>query len=364
MSLVAALREVAGGASPDRRRALLINVDTDDFVYGFQFGRSVERRCIERGLSLDQVTVNLTQGRDLAFELGPPIPPPIADGIEITVDDNDAASRMTALRRLSTRPYQVVIANVRPALFYELLSAGFFTTRTLLWDRHLHGGLRAEGIRREISVEDLRGLPIEAWSLDRKTGPGLQPSLAEAGLERGSGRIWPVDLEFFQSTVGKSPNRLFAGGENQRDWPLLIEAVRDLPFDVHLVSSRLPEVPPHVRVDARLPLWRFRDAMAAASIAAVPLVAGAAAGVTVIPMAMALGAAVVATRTSWTEPLINDGEDGLLAEPGDVEAFRGALVRLHDEPELRQRLAAKARQKVADLCDLEDFTRAMFATLD
>src|SRR5262249_42742132 len=47
--LVAAIRKLASGVSGNRRRALVVNVDADDFVYSFQFGRSVERRCVERG---------------------------------------------------------------------------------------------------------------------------------------------------------------------------------------------------------------------------------------------------------------------------------------------------------------------------
>jgi hypothetical protein len=364
--LIAALSALAGDEPAQRRRALLVNVDADDFVYAFQFGRSVERRCVERGLRVDRIAINFSRGRDLAAELGPPIPPPIAEGIEVLMDsDEDETTASLALRRFASRRYDVVVANVRPRLFHDLLAAGFFASPSLLWDRHLHGGLRAEGDRRQVDPAALGRLPIEAWSLDRKTGPGLQRSLAEAGLKRGSGHVWPLDLEFFQPTVTHDANRrVFAGGENQRDWPLLIEAVRGLLLDVHLVSRQAPApLPANVRVEARLPLCRFRDAMASASIFAIPLLADAAAGVTVIPMAMSLGVAIVATRTSWTEPLVRDNEHALLVAPGDVEAFRKAIVRLCDDSELRARLGANARKRVAEICDLEAFTRKMFATL-
>ncbi len=363
--VIAAIRSLHDGESNERRRALLVNIDADDFVYGFQFGRSVERRCVERGLQVDRITINLSKGRDLAVELGQPIPAPIADGTETVVDsEQDDAALVPALRRLSSRRYEVVVANVRPHLFYDLLVAGFFGVRTLVWDRHLHGGLREEGARRQIDPAQLSSLPVVAWSLDKKTGPGLQPSLAQAGLQRGSGQIWPLDLDFFQSNVARHDNRVFAGGENQRDWPLFVEAVRDLPFEVHLVSSQAPAtLPPNVRVDSRLPLSRFRDAMGSAAIAAVPLSAGAAAGVTVIPMAMALGVAIVATRTPWTEPLVRDGEEALLVPPGAVDAFRSALLRVHEQPDLRRHLVTNARKRVAEICDLEAFTRAMFATI-
>jgi glycosyltransferase involved in cell wall biosynthesis len=185
------------------------------------------------------------------------------------------------------------------------------------------------------------------------------------GLGRGAAHPWPMDLEFFRSDVHPQPGRIFAGGDSERDWPLFIEAVRDVAMDVHLVTARPPDdVPAHVRVERRLPLSRFRDAMAEATICAIPLVGLIAAGVTVLPMAMALGVAVVTTGSSWTEKYVTHEEEALVVPAGDADAFRTALLRLHGDPELRARLVANARRRVAELCDLEAFTREMFSALD
>jgi glycosyltransferase involved in cell wall biosynthesis len=119
-----------------------------------------------------------------------------------------------------------------------------------------------------------------------------------------------------------------------------------------------------VRAERRLPLWRFRDAIAAASIMALPLKPDVAAGVTVLPMAMALGTPVVATRTIWTEQYAVDGEHALLVAPRDAHAFRAAVVRLHEDGDLRARLATNARRRVVELYDLDRFTAEMFATLE
>jgi glycosyltransferase involved in cell wall biosynthesis len=43
--------------------------------------------------------------------------------------------------------------------------------------------------------------------------------------------------------------------------------------------------------------------------------------------------------------LVQDGVDGLLVPDGDVEAMVAAVVRLHREPDLAQRLSAAARVK-------------------
>jgi hypothetical protein len=363
--LVAAIRARTDGAARIRRRALLVNVDADDFVYSFQFGRSVERRCVERGLRVDRIAVNPAKCGDIAAELGHALPAPIADGTEFLLDSEQDPSIGAVLDRLAARRHEVVVANVRPGVFYDLFSRGFFTVPTLLWDRHLHGGLPEERDRRGYDVSHLRGLRMRAWSLANKPDDGIQPSLARAGLEHGSGRPWPMDLEFFRSTVPRQAGLVFAGGDNGRDWPLFLEAVRELPFDVHLVSRQVPaDVPPCVRVETRLPLWRFRDAMAAATVFALPLVPNVASGVTVLPMAMAMGVAVVATQSNWTEQYVRNGEEALLVPGADVAAFRAALVRLLDDDDLRARLVANARRRVAALCDLETFTREMFATFE
>jgi hypothetical protein len=353
------------GDRPAGPRALLVNVDADDFVYSFQFGRSVERRCTERGWRVDRLTIELGTGHDLAGELGGDVPTPIADGSETTVRSEDDPATIAAIRRFAARRYEAVIANVRPRLFYDLVENGVLATRALLWDRHLHDGLKEEQARRGVDAGRVRALPIQVWSLLGQAGTELCLNLVDAGLERGAGRPFPMDLEFFRSDTPQHPGRIFAGGDSARDWKLFIEAVRDLPLDVHLVTAVPPEdVPAHVRVEARLPLSRFRDAMSEATICAIPLVREIAAGVTVLPMAMALGVAVVATRTGWIEKYVTHEEEGLLVPAGDVDAFRSALLRLHGDSELRARLVANARRRVTDLCDLETFTRGMFSALD
>jgi hypothetical protein len=365
--LVAAIRAAAGDVSAEsQRRALFVNVDADDFVYSYQFGRSVERRCRERNLRVDRICIDPSWRRDLAAELGEAVPAPIAAGTEILIKAPDDPAGAEALRRLRGRRYEVVVANVRPRLFYDLLETGLLSAPTLLWDRHLHHGIEDESARRAVDPKRVRSLPIRVWSLQGPSGSDLHPGVVEAGLENGWGRPWPMDLEFFRSSAVRSDDRLFAGGDSGRDWPLFIEAIRGLAADVHLVTRTAPaELPANVRLEPRLPLWRFRDALAAAAVTAIPLLPGAgASGVTVLPMAMALGVAVVVTRTSWTELYVNDGEEALLVPAGDVGAFRNALRRLFEDAELRARLAANARRRVTALCDLEAFTREMFATLD
>ncbi|MFI5365357.1 MAG: glycosyltransferase [Candidatus Binatia bacterium] len=364
--LLSALHPQVGDVSSVTPRALLVNVDPHDFIYSFQFGQSVERRCVERGWRVDRIATDPSPARDLAAELGQPTPPPVADGTELIVGSQEDPLVSEALRRLAKRRYMTVVGNVRSQLFYDLLTVGLLESPTLLWDRHLHDGLAEESARRSEVATCVRSLQIQVWSLLSGSGYGWDDArLIKAGIEKIFRRHWPIDLDFFRSNATHQSNRLFAGGDSKRDWPLLVHAIEGLPLDVHLVTRHAPAgLPPHVRVDARLPLWKFRDALAAASITAIPLVAGGtASGVTVLPMAMALGVAIVATASPWVTHYATDGEDALLVPPDDVAAFRAALVRLIEDDALRARLVSNARRRVAVSCDLDALTREMFATL-
>ena len=62
--------------------------------------------------------------------------------------------------------------------------------------------------------------------------------------------------------------------------------------------------------------------------------------------AMAARRAVVSSAIGGTEELIEDGRSGLLVPSGDSEALRSALGRALDDADLREALAATARERV------------------
>ncbi len=68
--------------------------------------------------------------------------------------------------------------------------------------------------------------------------------------------------------------------------------------------------------------------------------------------ALASGCPVVATRVGGVPDVVRDGEDGLLVEPGDVEALAGHLVWLAADPDLRARLGASGRERVTGRYDV------------
>jgi glycosyltransferase involved in cell wall biosynthesis len=72
--------------------------------------------------------------------------------------------------------------------------------------------------------------------------------------------------------------------------------------------------------------------------------------------AMAAGVPVVSSAIGGTDELIEDGESGLLVPPGDADALAAALRWVLGDPELRESLAARARERVE-----RDLTRERMA---
>ncbi len=77
-------------------------------------------------------------------------------------------------------------------------------------------------------------------------------------------------------------------------------------------------------------------------------------GVPVVLMeAMAKEVVSVSTRITGIPELIEDGVDGILVAPSDVEGLADRLQQLIEDPDLRQKLGKKGRQKVLQTYDLE-----------
>ena len=79
--------------------------------------------------------------------------------------------------------------------------------------------------------------------------------------------------------------------------------------------------------------------------------------------AMAAGLPVVGWRTGNLPNLATHGQEGLLAEPGDVAALAAALTVLTRDGLLRKRLGAAAALRARDFPTWEQTTATLVATL-
>ena len=89
----------------------------------------------------------------------------------------------------------------------------------------------------------------------------------------------------------------------------------------------------------------IRDALAAADMACVPSLNE---GLSVFALeAQAAGLPVVASRAGGLTESVADGESGVLCEPGDERALAAAIERVLTDADLRARLGAAGRERIA-----------------
>jgi glycosyltransferase involved in cell wall biosynthesis len=62
---------------------------------------------------------------------------------------------------------------------------------------------------------------------------------------------------------------------------------------------------------------------------------------------LAVGTPVIATRTGGVAEVVRDGENGLVVEPGDLDALTRAIERFFADDALAERLRANAAASVA-----------------
>lgn len=147
-----------------------------------------------------------------------------------------------------------------------------------------------------------------------------------------------------------TPARLNA----QKGHDTLLQAVAELPEALFLLAGDGPE---RERLEAQAAelgvtervrfLGRREDVpqlLAACDVFALPsLYEGSSLAVL---EAMAARITVVSSAIGGTEELIDDGRSGLLVPPGDAPALAAALRRALGDPQLREELAARARERV------------------
>jgi glycosyltransferase involved in cell wall biosynthesis len=148
---------------------------------------------------------------------------------------------------------------------------------------------------------------------------------------------------------------LFAGGNYDRDYPTLVEAVRPLRVPTWIVTTRPEqladvELPAHVRVEGTTHEG-FRRAMAAARLIVVPMQKGLlhSGGQQTCLNAMYMGKPTIAVGRRWATDLIRDGDDGLVVDYEDVEGLRRAVRWVLDNPDAAREMGERARARAAQL---------------
>ncbi|MGH7269115.1 MAG: glycosyltransferase family 4 protein [Polyangiaceae bacterium] len=172
-----------------------------------------------------------------------------------------------------------------------------------------------------------------------------------------------------------------SAGAEMRDYPTLIEALRGTGVPCHIATD-------HVRVD-RLGFGRrvsadvfsidvgdgitigrktpgeLRDLYARSRFVVVPLrPSDTDNGVTVILEAMAMGKAVICSRTRGQVDVIEDGVTGIFVPVGDAGALRRAILSLWEDPARATAMGRAGRAYIEAHHSLEKFCFDVKAAID
>ncbi|MDP9382893.1 MAG: glycosyltransferase [Chloroflexota bacterium] len=195
--------------------------------------------------------------------------------------------------------------------------------------------------------------------------------------------LQPVDERFWRPNGTPVENIICSVGSEARDYPTLINAIRGLDLGVDLavgstvlrpsgdaVAMFTPmireisgtDLPPNVRVHRGLEHRKLRGLYCRSRFVVVPLHdIEFDAGVTALTEAMAMGKAVIVTRTRGQIDLIRDGEQGIYVPPGDPAALRTAIAYLHSHPEEAERMGRAGRALVEHRHTLDAYVERVAA---
>jgi glycosyltransferase involved in cell wall biosynthesis len=173
-----------------------------------------------------------------------------------------------------------------------------------------------------------------------------------------------ADSRFFHPMPDvKVARRISSAGLELRDYPTLLEAVRDLDVDVRLAAASPWSKRKNETENRELPTnvsargygyGELRELYATSQFVVVPLYdTDFQAGVTTMLEAMAMGKAVIVSRTRGQRDVIQDGVNGIYVPPGDAAALRRAITDLLAAPERAAQLGANARRTIESHMSLD-----------
>ncbi len=178
-----------------------------------------------------------------------------------------------------------------------------------------------------------------------------------------------VDSGFFslQQVQPQAPARpmICTAGLESRDYPTLLAAVQGLDLDVTIAaaspwakqsdSTRNQKIPENVSV-RRFSQYDLRQLYADSRFIVMPLYnVNYQAGVTAILEAMAMGRAVICTRTPGQTDVVIEGETGLYVPPGDPQALRAAIEYLLNNPDIAERMGQAGRRRIEEYMSLDHY---------
>ncbi|MCL4541113.1 MAG: glycosyltransferase family 4 protein [Chloroflexi bacterium] len=178
---------------------------------------------------------------------------------------------------------------------------------------------------------------------------------------------WHVDHRFFSPVASPpSPGLICSAGMASRDYATLVGAVAGLPVQLKIAADspwfrqalniQPDAVPRNVEVRSYGTYAALRTLYAQSAFVVIPLEdISYAAGYTVVLEAMAMGNAVICTRTRQPDDFIVEGETGFYVPPGDIGALRDRIRYLLDHPNTAISIGLAGRRRVEAYFTIDHF---------
>lgn len=207
-------------------------------------------------------------------------------------------------------------------------------------------------------------------------------AINQIGVPPARIRLLPylVDQQFWRPMPSPDPPCVCAAGNEMRDYPTFIAAVRGLDIPCHIAarsivggSRKLSTVesvvaggslPSNVVVESKA-YAELRDLYSKSRFVVVPLrPTDTDNGVSTILEAMAMGKAVICSRVEGQVDVIQDGKNGIFVRQGDPAALRDAVVYLWQHPDVAERMGREGRRLVEEQHSLDDFLEGLRTVVD
>ncbi|HLF14039.1 MAG TPA: glycosyltransferase family 4 protein [Bacteroidota bacterium] len=162
-------------------------------------------------------------------------------------------------------------------------------------------------------------------------------------------------------------------GVEMRDYPTLIGAMRGLDIPCHIAAGlnrgilydtvaaidRAGELPANITVGKKS-YGDLRDLYARSRFVVIPLRAtDTDNGLTCMLEAMAMGKAVICSRTAGQVDVLRDGVTGIFVRQGDPAALREAILRLWNDPGQAGEMGRRGREYIVKHHSIEQFVESV-----
>jgi glycosyltransferase involved in cell wall biosynthesis len=250
----------------------------------------------------------------------------------------------------------VVISGGKTGVFFSLLQSllPFKKTPTLMLDCLWY---RAENpVKRFLKRLQIKQMSRSVRLFLVWAKREIEAYSSEFGIPREKLRFFPyhTTCEVYDCTVEKG-DYLFSGGNWNRDFKTLVQAVRGLKLKVVIATNNHSllegiDLPENVQAISATD-YQFYDLLAKSKMMVVPMAKGFlhSGGQQTFLNAMFWGKPVIVTDPEGADDYIEHKKTGMLVNPGEVQSLREAISYLLENPEQTQKMVEKAQRKTRQM---------------